>query len=103
MADFVKVAQRREVPDGTMKQVTVGSEEIALANVGGEFFAFCNACTHDNGPLAEGDLEGDVVTCPWHFSTFNVRTGEVIDSPAHEPVATFQVRVEGDDILVSVP
>ena len=75
-------------------------ERIAIANVGGSFCAFADECTHDGGPLSEGDLEGDIVTCPWHFSRFNVRTGEIIDSPAEETITVFETKVEGDAVFV---
>ena len=102
-ADFVKVAQADEIPSGRLKLVDVHGERVAIANVDGSFFAFTDECTHDGGPLSDGDLEGDVVTCPWHFSRFNVRTGEIVDSPAEEPVQVYAVRVEGDEIYVGGP
>ena len=74
MADeFVKVASRGELTDGEMTLVTVGDEEVLLANVGGEIFAIANDCTHSFGPLNAGSLEGDEVECPLHGSRFNVR------------------------------
>jgi nitrite reductase/ring-hydroxylating ferredoxin subunit len=100
--EFVKVATADEIPSGRMKLVDVGGERIAVANVLGDFYAFSDECTHDGGPLSEGDLEGELVTCPWHFSRFSVRTGEVVDSPAEDPVTVYEVRVEGADVLVNV-
>jgi nitrite reductase/ring-hydroxylating ferredoxin subunit len=102
-ADFVKAAEASEIPDGRLKLVDVRGERVAIANVGGSFFAFTDECTHDGGPLSEGDLEGEIVTCPWHFSRFNVRTGEIVDSPAEEPVQVYAVRIEGDEIYVGGP
>lgn len=103
MAEFVKVAEAREIPPGTMKAVDVHGDRVTIANSGGTFFAFSDVCTHDGGPLCEGELEGESVTCPWHFSRFSVKTGEVIDSPAHEPVRSYPVRIEGGAVLVGVP
>lgn len=100
MADFVKVAEADEIPAGKMKLVEANGERIALANVDGTICAFSDECTHDGGPLSEGDLEGDVVTCPWHFSSFNVRTGEIVESPAEEVVQTYDVRVEDGAVYV---
>lgn len=102
-ADFVKAAETHEIPTGKLKLVDVHGERVAIANVSGSFFAFSDECTHDGGPLAEGELEGEIVTCPWHFSRFNVRTGEIVESPAEEPVQVYAVRVEGDDIYVGGP
>jgi 3-phenylpropionate/trans-cinnamate dioxygenase ferredoxin subunit len=103
MGEFVKVADTAEIPPGRMKVVTVRGERVTVANTQGTLFAFADSCTHDGGPLCEGELEGDAVTCPWHFSRFSVRTGEVIDSPAHEPVRTYPVRIEDGAVLVGEP
>lgn len=100
MADFVRVAGVGEIPTGRIKLVNVGGERIAVANVGGDFVAFSDECTHDGGPLSEGELEGEVVTCPWHFSRFNIRTGEIVDSPAEEVILVYEVKVDGDSVLV---
>ncbi len=101
MADFEKVAGLSDVPAGSMFQVEVDGEQVALANVDGLVYAFSGACTHRGGPLAEGDLDGDVVTCPWHGGQFNVRTGEVITMPPDENIHTYPVQVEGSDIKVA--
>jgi nitrite reductase/ring-hydroxylating ferredoxin subunit len=100
MADFVKVAEASEIPPGRMKLVDAHGQRLAVANVDGSFYAFADECTHDGGPLSEGDLEGEIVTCPWHFSRFNVRTGEIVESPAEEVVDVFDVKVEGDEVYV---
>jgi nitrite reductase/ring-hydroxylating ferredoxin subunit len=102
-ADFVPAAKADEIPNGRLKLVDVRGERVAIANVGGAFFAFTDECTHDGGPLSEGDLEGEIVTCPWHFSRFNVRTGDIVDSPAEEPVQVYAVRVEDGEIYVGGP
>jgi 3-phenylpropionate/trans-cinnamate dioxygenase ferredoxin subunit len=101
--DFVRVAATDEIPAGKLKLVDVRGERVAIANAGGEFFAFSDECTHDGGPLSEGELEGEVVMCPWHFSRFNIRTGEVVESPAEEGVATHAVRVENGEVYVGPP
>jgi 3-phenylpropionate/trans-cinnamate dioxygenase ferredoxin subunit len=100
MSDFVKVAEKHEVPPGTIKLVDVGGERVGLANVDGSFHAFSDACTHDGGPLSEGDLEGAIVTCPWHFSRFDIRTGEIIDSPAEEVIVIYEVDVVDDGVYI---
>ena len=102
MPDFKKVAGASEIPAGEMTIVEVDGEEVAIANVGGEFFAFSNTCTHRGGPLGEGILTGDVVECPFHAGQFNVRTGAVVAPPPSEPVQTYAVRVDGDDISVAL-
>ncbi len=100
MAEFVKVAEESEIPAGRMKLVDVQGTRVVVANVDGSCVAFSDECTHDGGPLSDGDLEGDVVTCPWHFSRFNVRTGEIVESPAEEPIPTYEVKVEDGGVYV---
>lgn len=100
---FVKVAETDEVPSGRMKLVDVGAERIALANASGRFYAFSDECTHDGGPLSDGELEGEIVTCPWHFSRFNIATGEIVDSPAEEAITVYEVKVEGTAVYVGGP
>src|SRR5438270_1731105 len=89
-----------EVPPGTCKIAQVGGEDVAIFNVDGQFYATQSDCTHRGGPLCEGSLAGEVVTCPWHGSRFNVRTGEVVQGPAEEPLATYPVQVQGDSLSV---
>ena len=103
MGEFVKVATSSEIPPGEMKIVEIDDQEIAIANLNGEFVAFQNDCTHRGGPLGEGILMGDIVECPFHAGQFNVRTGEVVNAPPSEPIATYAVQVEGDDLSVEKP
>ena len=100
---FVKVADLGELSPGEMKYVEVGDNQVLLANVAGTFYACDNVCTHAFAPLAEGALDGEQVECPLHGSVFNVITGEVIGPPADESLSVFQVRIEGQDILVGPP
>ena len=100
---FVKVARTAEIAPGAMKLVVLGGQQLVVANVGGIFAAFANECTHSGGPLEEGELAGDVVVCPWHASGFNVRSGKPVSGPAAEPIQVYEVRVEGDAILVAEP
>ena len=100
MADFSIVLKVSDVPVGAMKLIKDKDAEIVVANVDGEFCAFGNICPHEGGPLAEGELEGNTVTCPWHFTRFDVRTGEVIDGVTDEPIPVYEVRVEGEDIRI---
>ncbi len=101
MAEFVKVATLSELVAGTCKAVDAGGKAIALFNVDGNIYALDNTCLHRGGPLGEGTLNGDVVTCPWHGWEYNVRTGEKVISPSIR-VAAYPVQVEGNDIKVAV-
>ena len=101
MAEFTKVASLSEVPDGEGRMVEVAGKEIALFNVGGAVYAIDNTCLHQGGPLAEGELDGTVVSCPWHGWEYELTTGaNVVDGSMC--VATYEVRLEGDDVLVAV-
>jgi 3-phenylpropionate/trans-cinnamate dioxygenase ferredoxin subunit len=101
MAGKARIASA-DLPAGEMRLVDLDGEEVVVANLGGgEFCAFANACSHEGGPLGDGELDGDIVTCPWHFTRFNVRTGEVVDGVTDEPVPVYKVSVEGDQISVS--
>lgn len=84
-----------------MKAVELdNSQSICIANIDGKYYAIANICTHEGGPLADGTLEGYEVECPWHGSKFDVRTGAVTNPPATEPETTFEVKVDGNNILV---
>jgi nitrite reductase/ring-hydroxylating ferredoxin subunit len=97
---FVKVAETKVIQSTKMKAVEVAGENVCLINVEGKYYAIDNVCTHEGGPLAEGTLEGYEVECPWHGSKFDIRTGKVTRPPANEPESTYEVKVEGNDILI---
>jgi len=102
MPEFVKVAKITEIKPGRVKYVEAGKHRIALCNVDGEFYAIDNVCTHDGGPLNQGELEDDQIECPRHGARFNVRTGAVVTLPAVLPVETYPVRIEGTDIYIGI-
>jgi ferredoxin-NADP reductase/nitrite reductase/ring-hydroxylating ferredoxin subunit len=97
---FVKVAETNDILPSHIKEVQVDGENICVVNVEGKYYAIGNICTHEGGPLADGTLEGYEVECPWHGSKFDVRTGEVMSPPASEPEPAYQVKVEGNNILI---
>ncbi len=99
---YQRVASISQVPAGQVRVFSVGARSIALANVGGSFHAIDNLCTHDNGPLGEGTLHGDLVECPRHGARFDVKTGAVRALPAVRPVRSYPVRVEGEEVSVDV-
>ena len=101
--EFVKVGQVSELTPGDMKTVKVGNEEVLLVNVDGDIHACDDVCTHSYASLSEGDLSGPEVECPLHGALFNVKSGAAITPPATEALRIFQVRLEGDDILVGPP
>jgi nitrite reductase (NADH) small subunit len=102
MSKTAKVAQTSDLTPGTGKVVQADGRTIALFNVEGTFFAIDNTCTHRGGPLGEGKLIGDTAECPWHGAHFNVKTGAVTRPPAPAAVASFPVKIDGNDVLVGV-
>ena len=98
--DFVKVGEVDDIQPSQKKAVQVGDKEIFITNIDGKFYAIGNICTHMGGPLAEGILKGYEIECPWHHSRFDVRTGEVTHPPATEPEPTYEVKIDGKDILI---
>lgn len=102
MSEFVKVAKTHEIEDQCAKCVEVKGRSLALFNLGGEFFAIDELCTHEDAPLSEGFIDGDEVECPWHAARFNIKTGEATCPPAYDNVARYAVRVNGDDIEVEL-
>ena len=98
--NFVKVAEAKEIAPSSMKAVEVEGEKVCIINSEGTFYAIGNVCTHVGGPLDEGTLEGYEVECPWHGSKFDVRTGEPTKPPAVRGVPKYEVKMEGNNILV---
>ncbi|MGM0561335.1 MAG: Rieske (2Fe-2S) protein [Pseudomonadota bacterium] len=98
-----KVASSHDVEDGKAIEVKVGDTPIALYNLDGEFFATHNICTHAYACLHEGYVDGETIECPLHQAVFDIRTGEALEGPVEVPVATYDVKREGDDIYIEVP
>jgi len=105
----VKVAEKSDIPTGMMKKVALNGKEILIVNVGGNYHAIGNTCTHAGGDLSKGSLNGNIVTCPRHGSRFDVTTGKSISGPKilfitlkvkDEPL--FPVKVEGNDVLINL-
>ncbi|MDA1256951.1 MAG: non-heme iron oxygenase ferredoxin subunit [Chloroflexi bacterium] len=102
--DFERVAALSELPDGEIMAVDAQGESILLANVDGHVYAISETCTHEGAPLSEGFLTGEAcIECPWHAGQFEITTGSVISPPPLVDLATYEVRVDGDDIYVGRP
>ncbi len=102
MGELRKVAAVADVPTGTAKAVTVNGKKIALFNIDGNFYAIDDTCTHRGGPLSEGEVEDLKVICPLHGASFDLKSGDVVDPPANQGVARYNVRVEGSDVKLEL-
>ncbi len=101
MGAFRTVAKVSDVQPGQLRRVQLDDgAQVCLANVEGTIYAIGGACTHEGGPLAEGELEGTTITCPWHGAMFDVTTGELQGPPADSSVLSYEVRIQGDDVQV---
>lgn len=100
MSEWLNVARVSELPDREWRTVERGNTYVAVFNLGGEYFAIEDVCTHDGGDLASGWMEGDEIVCPRHGAHFCVKTGEVRSPPAYEDVAVVPVRVQDGMIQV---
>lgn len=99
--EFVKVAQKADIPTGTARVFKAFEKEIAVCNVEGEFYCIADICTHDGGPLGEGELEDNQIECPRHGARFDVKTGKALCLPAVLPVPTYKIEVRGEEIWVA--
>jgi len=102
MAEFHKIAKTGDLAPGEVNVYEVEGHRVALCNVDGEFHAIEDVCTHDAGPLDQGELIGSQIKCPRHGAKFDVRTGKALTLPAVKPVPKHDVKVESDDVYVAL-
>lgn len=101
---YVKVASLGQIAMGQRKLVEVDDVVVALFNLDGEIYAIEDMCTHDGGPLAEGDIvNGCELECPRHGARFDIRSGAALSFPAFRPTTIYAVKMDGDDILIELP
>jgi nitrite reductase/ring-hydroxylating ferredoxin subunit len=98
---FVRAVKKAEVPAGTIREFQIEGKAVALANVGGTIYAINNTCLHRGGPLGQGQLDGKVVTCPWHGWQFDVTDGKAVQNPG-AAVDCYPIELRGEDIFVDV-
>jgi 3-phenylpropionate/trans-cinnamate dioxygenase ferredoxin component len=104
VAETVTMCSAEELAEGEMRLIEVNGEKIGVFNCGGELLAIEDRCSHDDGPLAEGEFDAETCTveCPRHGSLFDLRTGKPKTLPAYVPVRTFAARVEGNEVKLEV-
>ncbi|MCS7261494.1 MAG: non-heme iron oxygenase ferredoxin subunit [Anaerolineae bacterium] len=101
MRRFVKLARTSDLAPGQKMRVEYEGIPVGLFNIEGTYYAIEDICTHDGGPLVDGELQGNVIACPRHGARFDVRTGRVCSLPAYRPVPTYQVRIENGYVLIA--
>jgi 3-phenylpropionate/trans-cinnamate dioxygenase ferredoxin subunit len=101
--EFVAIARQEDLPNGERLFVEIDGEPVVVFNIAGEFFAIADLCSHDDGPLGDGDLDGYEINCPRHGASFDVRTGRVLSLPAIVDIPAYPTRVENDQIEIGLP
>jgi len=101
--EFITVAKADEIQNGQRLLLEIGGEPIAVFNIAGQYFAIADVCSHDDGPVAEGQLEGQEIECPRHGARFDIRSGKVLSLPAVVDIPAYPVRVEGGEVQVGLP
>lgn len=101
--EFLEIAPASELPDGERLFVEIGGKPIVIFKIAGQFFSIADVCSHDDGPVGEGILEGYNITCPRHGAQFDVRTGKVVQMPAVVDIPAYPVKVVDGVIQLGVP
>lgn len=99
---YLRLCSTADVPDGEIKQFDLKDAEFLVANLKGTLYCLDGRCTHAGAPLAEGSLEGDVLTCPWHYSRFKITDGSVIGGPASKPLRIYGIMVKDGQLFVDL-
>jgi 3-phenylpropionate/trans-cinnamate dioxygenase ferredoxin component len=101
--EFIEIANLADLPNGERLFVEVDDQRIVIFNIAGQLFAISDVCSHDDGPVGEGDLEDHTVVCPRHGARFDIHTGKALELPAVIDIPTYPVRVRDSMIEVGIP
>jgi 3-phenylpropionate/trans-cinnamate dioxygenase ferredoxin subunit len=101
--EYVSIAQTDELPDGERLLVEIGQLPIVIFNINNQYYAIANVCSHDDGPLGDGNVDGCEVICPRHGARFDIWTGKALRLPAFMDISVYPVRIQGNDIQVGIP
>jgi 3-phenylpropionate/trans-cinnamate dioxygenase ferredoxin subunit len=102
-AEYVAIGPADEIGNGQRKIVEIDELAIAVFNIGGAYYAIADVCSHDDGPVAEGELSGYEIECPRHGARFDVRSGKVLSFPAIVDIPAYPVKIEDGELLVGLP
>ncbi len=100
---FIKITAASELPDGERLFVEIGSKPIVIFSLNGEYFATSDECSHDGGPIGDGEIEGYEIICPRHGARFDIRTGKATRFPAVEAIDQYPVRIVDGNIEIGIP
>jgi nitrite reductase/ring-hydroxylating ferredoxin subunit len=98
--ELLRLAAITDIPPGELKQFDIKGKELLVVSLNNQFYCLNARCTHAGAPLAEGALKGEVLTCPWHGSRFNVTDGSVLGGPAKKPLGTYKTVIQGDQLFI---
>jgi 3-phenylpropionate/trans-cinnamate dioxygenase ferredoxin subunit len=101
--DFVTIAPAEDLPNGERMFVDIDEEKIVIFNIAGGYYAIADVCSHDDGPVGDGELSGYEITCPRHGASFDVRTGQVLSLPAIVDIPAYPVRLVDGQIQIGLP
>jgi 3-phenylpropionate/trans-cinnamate dioxygenase ferredoxin subunit len=101
--EFFSVGIIEDIPDGKRILISIGESPIVVFNIGGEFYAIADICSHDDGPFGDGDLEGFDIICPRHGARFDIKTGKVLSLPAVVDIPVYPVRIQNGEVQVGLP
>lgn len=101
--EFIEITPASELPNGGRLFVEIADKPIVIFNIANQFFAIDDVCTHDNGPLGDGDLEDYNIVCPRHGAQFDVRTGQAVQMPAAVDILAYPVQMRAGNIFVGIP
>ena len=101
--EYVEVVPASELPNGERLFVEIADRPLVIFNIAGQFFSIGDVCSHDDGPVGEGDINGYNITCPRHGAEFDIRTGKVVQMPAVVDIPAYPVRVVDGMIQVGIP
>ncbi|HTN74863.1 MAG TPA: non-heme iron oxygenase ferredoxin subunit [Pirellulaceae bacterium] len=102
MPNFVPVCKTTDIPDPGKQLLEIGDRVVVLFHVAGEFFCIDDVCTHDGGPLGEGELVDHTIACPRHSAKFDIRTGRALTMPATEDTVIHEVQVADGVVSVKI-
>ena len=101
--EFVEIAPVSELPNGERLFVEIEGKPLVIFNIAGQFFSIGDVCSHDDGPVGEGDIEGDNIVCPRHGAEFDIRTGKAVQLPAVVDIPAYPVQIRDGIIFLGIP